>query len=37
MIFNGRLDTYRLRRSASIALAGIIEQYRSGRSTTLLK
>lgn len=37
MILNGRLDTYRLRRSESIALAGIIEQYRSGRSTTILK
>lgn len=37
MIINKRLSTYRLRRTESIAIAEIIEKYRSMKFTTILK
>ncbi len=37
MIFSGRLSCYRLRAEESIAIARIIEQYRSCKHTTFLK
>lgn len=37
MIINKRLSTYRLRRTESIAIAEIIEKYRSMEFTTILK
>lgn len=37
MIISGRLSSYRLRRKESIAIASVIEMYRSGKFNTILK